>query len=457
MTRTLIKCGWLVTMDDRLGDGMRNAELLYEGDTIRDIGTALNPADAHVIDASDMIVMPGLVNAHMHCWQPQLRAIGSEWMTQDYMKNIHSVLALHYQAEDNYLGCLMGDLAQIDGGTTTVLDWSHNIRDLEMAERSIDAHEASGIRCIYAHGTVKPPTRPGDRPFAEIPHPRERVEALRKGRLSSDDRLVTMAMAILGPDYSTWDVVTHDIQMAREFGLLSTSHSARPEVRLNEDGYIRLANDGLLGPDHNVVHGVYFSDEDVRAVIDCGASITSTCLTEIHHHWPGPILHKVREFGGMPSLGIDVEPVVACSMFREMHVELMYLRAQLLRAGQAAGALPTKLPVTSREALHWATLGGARAIGLEDRIGSLTPGKKADIVMLRASDANLAPVHNPVYTIVEQAGDQNVDTVIVGGVVRKQGGKLTFPEDVRRKLLDELYASAERIMKAAGFEPVRAR
>ncbi len=454
MKRTLIKCGWIVTMDDRLGD-LIGAELLIEDDKIAAVGRDLGAQADETIDASEMIAMPGLVNAHMHCWQPQLRAIGSEWMSPQYMSTIHSRIALHYQAEDNYIGALMTDLAQIDGGTTTIFDWSHNIRDLEMAERAVDGHEESGIRCLYGHGTVKPPAKPGDRPFNEIPHPRERLEALRKKRLSSDDRLVTLAMAILGPDYSVWDVTVHDIRLARELGLLSSSHSGARGASLNPDGYVRLAKEGLLGPDHNIVHGVYFTDDDVKAVVDCGASITSTCLTEIHHHWPGPVVNRVRAFGGMPSLGIDVEPIVASSMFREMHAALLYLRAQELRAAAAANALPDKLPVRSREALQWATIGGARAMGMEKKIGSLTPGKQADIVLLRASDTNLAPVHNPVYTIVEQAGDGNVDTVIIGGITRKKNGKSTYPEAVRRQRLAQLYASAERIMKSAGFEPTR--
>jgi 5-methylthioadenosine/S-adenosylhomocysteine deaminase len=453
MTKTLIKCGWLVTMDPELGE-LKDAELLFEDGDIIAIGQSLNATADETIDGSGMIVMPGLVNAHIHSWQSQLRAMGSEWMTAQYMKNIHSGLALHYQAEDNYIGNLMEDLAQIDGGATTVMDWSHNIRDLEMAEQSIDGHEESGIRCVYGHGTVKPPTKPGDKPFSEIPHPRDRIEALRKGRLSSDDHRVTLAMAILGPDYSSWEIVTGDIAMAREFGLITSSHSAKPENSLNPGGYARLAREGLTGPDHNVVHGVYFTDDDVKAVIDCGASITSTCLTEIHHHWPGPVVNRVRKFGGMPSLGIDVVPVVASSMFREMQAALLYLRAQELRdAAQDNGAQPDEMPIKSREALEWATIGGARALRMEDRIGSLKPGKKADIVMLRATDSNIWPVHNPVFSIVEQAGDGNVDTVIIDGITRKKDGKSTYPEDLRRRKLADLSASSDRIMKSAGFQP----
>jgi 5-methylthioadenosine/S-adenosylhomocysteine deaminase len=134
-------------MDETIGD-LTNAELIFEDDKIVAVGRDLGAEADETIDAGEMIVMPGFVNAHMHCWQPQLRAIGSEWMSPQYMTNVHSRIALHYQAEDNYLGALMTDLAQIDGGTTTVFDWSHNIRDLEMAERAIDGHEESGIRCV---------------------------------------------------------------------------------------------------------------------------------------------------------------------------------------------------------------------------------------------------------------------------------------------------------------------
>ena len=166
------------------------------------------------------------------------------------------------------------------------------------------------------------------------------------------------------------------------------------------------------------------------------------------------MVNRVRKFGGMPSLGIDVVPVVASSMFREMQAALLYLRAQELRdAAQDNGAQPDEMPIKSREALEWATIGGARALRMEDRIGSLKPGKKADIVMLRATDSNIWPVHNPVFSIVEQAGDGNVDTVIIDGITRKKDGKSTYPEDLRRRKLADLSASSDRIMKSAGFQP----
>ena len=157
--RTLVTCGWLVTLDDAIGDH-REGELLYEGDTILAAGKALGATADEVIDASDKIVMPGLVNAHMHTWETALRGIGAEWMTADYMRLIHLNLATRYTPQDDYLANLVGALGQIDAGTTTLVDWCHNITTLEHAERAIDGLRDSGIRAVFAHGTAKPPTRP---------------------------------------------------------------------------------------------------------------------------------------------------------------------------------------------------------------------------------------------------------------------------------------------------------
>ena len=135
---------------------------------------------------------------------------------------------------------------------------------MEMAERAIDGLVDSGIRAVFAHGTAKPMSQKEGTPFTHIPHPRDRVEALRKGRLASDDGRITLAMAILGPDWGTWDVVEHDIRMAREFGLVSSSHTRRREDCVVPDGYHRMAREGLLGPDHNLVHGTSYNHADLR-------------------------------------------------------------------------------------------------------------------------------------------------------------------------------------------------
>lgn len=452
MKRTLIECGWLVTMDDAIGDH-RDAQLLVEGGLIVVAGRNLSAAADERIDARDMIVMPGLIDAHVHTWQTGLRAIGSEWLGPDYHANIHANLATRYRPDDNYIGNLIGALSRINSGVTTILDWCHNLTSLEHAERSVDGLEESGVRAVFAHGTAKPPTKPGELPYTHVPHPRDRIEALRRGRFASDDRLVTLAMAILGPHWGTYDVAEQDIRLARELNLLSTSHATRkiPD-QVAPGGYVKLAEAGLLGPDHNLVHGNYIEDAELRIIVDAGASVTATVMVEMHGHAADPVTLRVRNLGGAPSIGIDVEPIVTGEMFREMQAALLHARWASLRENAAAGRPPFKtIPIQSREALHWATLGNARAIGLEDRIGSLSPGKRADLVMLRATDLNLFPVHNPVFSIVEQAHAGNVDSVMIDGVMRKRGGKLLFDDATLSQRRSELVRSVERVMRDGEF------
>lgn len=451
MKRVLVKCGWLVTLDPGIGE-IRGGELLYRGNTIEAAGRNLGASADETIDASDKIVMPGLVNAHMHTWETALRGIGAEWMSADYFKHVHSNLATRYKPEDNYIANLMGALAQIDAGVTTLVDWCHNITTIEHAERAVDGLTDSGIRAVFAHGTAKPIGLETGTPFTHVPHPRERIESLRKGRLSSDDGRVTLAMAILGPDWGAWEVVEHDVRMAREFGLVSSSHTRRREDCVVRDGYARMAKAGLLGPDHNLVHGTSYDTADLRVVVDSGASLTSTVLVELHHHIGDTMVAAFREQGGKPSIGIDVELYTTGQMFREMQAALLFARGKEVRNNVMRGNSPLKaIPVKSREALEWATVNGAQAFKMDSKIGTLSPGKKADIVMLRANDVNMVPVWDPIYSIVEIAGAGNVDTVIIDGVVRKQNGKLTIDEATLRRRTAELTESGARIMRDGNY------
>jgi hypothetical protein len=158
-----------------------------------------------------------------------------------------------------------------------------------------------------------------------VPHPRERVEALRKGRLASDRGRVTLAMAILGPHYSVWDVVVQDLALAREFGLLSTSHATRRKQDcVTPDGYLRLAKEGLIGPEHNIVHANFFEDDELKAVVEAGASVTPTVMVELHSDYADPLTPRLRALGALPSIGNDVEPIVSGDMFREMQAALLH-------------------------------------------------------------------------------------------------------------------------------------
>src|SRR5690606_32828873 len=192
MKRTLIKNATVLTVDPDLGD-MPGADILIEGNAIAEVERNPAAGDAAVIDGSHWIVIPGLVNAHIHTWEFQLRGIGSDWVgSRDYHANMHRGMATHYTARDVYVGNLLGALNQIHHGATTIFDWCHILRDAEMTDAAIEGLEASGIRAVFGRGTNKPPERPGETPFYKIPFPREEIHRLRTGRLASDDRLVTL-------------------------------------------------------------------------------------------------------------------------------------------------------------------------------------------------------------------------------------------------------------------------
>jgi cytosine/adenosine deaminase-related metal-dependent hydrolase len=454
MARKLIKCGWVVSMDPAVGD-LKDAEILIEGDRIAAIGRNLGAEADEVIDAPAMIAMPGLVNAHMHTWQTGLRAIGCEWAHGEYFKYLHGGMATQYGPEDNYLGNLVGALNQIDGGCTTLNDYCHNITSTEQAERSIDALTDSGIRAVFTMGAGKlPPEREAIEPFERRINPRERVTHIRR-RLADDSALVTMALGVAGPHWAEMEPTRINLRLAREMGLRSSTHATkRPELAVDPRGYYPLLDEGLVGADHSVVHGNYLSDDELKRLFDAGVTFCATVQTELRGYAGDPLVGRVKVLGGTCSLGIDVEPRVSGEMFREMQIALLHALSVCQR-DNARDKKPavSVVPIRSREALAWATIGGAEALGLADRIGTLSPGKKADIVLLDGADLNLFPVHDPVLSIVEQANQGNVDTVLIDGVIRKKGKKLLFTEAVRRQRMVELAASVERIMGQAGYVP----
>jgi 5-methylthioadenosine/S-adenosylhomocysteine deaminase len=137
-------------------------------------------------------------------------------------------------------------------------------------------------------------------------------------------------------------------------------------------------------------------------------------------------------------------------MFGVARAALASQRAMDNAASRAAtGKLPETSTIHCREALGWITMEGARMLKMDDRIGSLTPGKQADLILIRADDLNMWPVHDPVTSVVMQAGTGNVDTVLVAGEFRKRHGRLLYPKLGQRK--EELLASGQRILGELGL------
>lgn len=438
---TLIRCGWLVTGADE--PALRGGELILRGDRIVAVGQRLEQPCEEVIDAGRMIVMPGLVNMHLHTFQTGFRAIGSEWLAPDYFRLFYGDIATRFTPEDNYLGTLFGALGQISAGVTTLADYSHNLRTLEQAERSVDALSDSGIRAVFIHGDgLREPVSPGAMPARRL-HPRDRVEALRRSRFSGAGR-VTLALGIAGPHWADWEASLHNVRLARDLGLIVSSHVTRAHKdAVVPDGYDRLATLGLLGPDHNLVHCNHLTRDEVCRLLDAGCTVTATTSNEFHDYPTDSVVRKVMDHGHRPSLGVDAEAMVSGDLWREMQTALLFARNEGLRSGRRDAM------IASRSALGWVTTAGAEALGMATAIGRLQPGMKADLIMLRADDLNLFPIHEPIASLVEQAHAGNVDTVIIDGITRKRDGRMLADQGWLTSMGERLVESVARLRREA--------
>lgn len=460
MRRLLIRGATLLTMDPALGD-FEQGDLLIEGSRIVAVSPRLDldPSAAEVLDATGMIVLPGFVNAHVHLWEIPLRGLGGDWISsRDYHGNVHRNLATHYEAEDVHLSNLVGSLNQVNGGTTTVLDWCHVVRDAGMADAAIDGIAATGLRAVFARGTHKPPPDASGqvKPYWETPYPREELVRLRAGRLASDDARITLGMATLGPDIATYEVARDEMRLAREFGVVHSAHTwARRGKRRNEDGMWRLAKEGLLGPDHNIAHGNGLEDDELKMVLDHGCSITATDLAEMMNSERIGMLGRVAKAGGTPSLGTDVCVYFNSSMLMELRHAFAHQREADNRDLAAQDAWPSEQHATrTRDAVEWATLGGAKALRLDHRIGSLTPGKEADLIMIDTRTLNVFPAlpgGDPYHVVVLYAENSDIDSVMIGGDWVKRGGRLQYDATALARHQAALLESRRALMARGGY------
>lgn len=432
--RLLVRGGIVVSVDPEIGD-LWQGDVLIEGTEIAAVGPEIDASECEVIDATDCIVIPGFVDTHRHTWQAPLRNIASDWSLFNYLAGLHLGLSGHFRPEDTYAGNYLGALEAVDAGITTLLDWSHNLKTPQHADAAIEALYDVGGRVVFAHGggsrewQVVPPN--------ELPHPHD-ARRVRDEYFSSDDQLVTMALAIRGPQYTIKDVCVHDWKLARELGLRITVHVGDGE--LGRHGSIRwLAGEKLLGDDTTYVHCNTVADDELQLIADSGGTASVAADVEMQMGHGLPATGRLLDVGVRPSLSIDVCTSTGGSMFSLMRTALGMQRALDNQAADQAGLTLGGEPprVTCRDMLEFATIEGARACGLEHWVGSLTPGKQADVVVIRADTVGMFPVNNPVGSLVYNAHIGLIDTVIVAGNVVKRRGELVGGKSRRARTLAE--------------------
>jgi cytosine/adenosine deaminase-related metal-dependent hydrolase len=413
--RILLKQGTVITMDDGIGD-FAAADVLVSDGVIEAVAPDLGDVDAEVIDARGMIVMPGLVDTHRHTWQAALRGIAADWTLGQYMTGLHLGLSALFQPEDTYAGNLLGAVEALDTGITTLVDWSHNVNTPEHSDSAIQGLFDSGIRAVFAHGggadMYQVPST--------VPHDQD-ARRVRERYFSSDDQLCTMAMALRGPQFATLDITEDDLRFARELGLPVTMHVGDGEWGRSRP-VTQMKKRGMLGPDTTYVHCNTLADDELQDIADSGGSVSIAPDIEMQmgHGWPAT--GRLMRVGIRPSLSIDTCVSNSGHMFGTMQIALATQRA-LDNQEPGASDRPA-VSLSSRDVLSFATIDGAKACGLGRKVGTLTPGKQADIVLLRTDTPALSPLNNPIGQVVYSAHPGLVDTVLVAGQVVKSGGRL---------------------------------
>jgi 5-methylthioadenosine/S-adenosylhomocysteine deaminase len=435
---TLIKGGHILTMDPALGD-FGNADVLIDGDRIVAVGPNLEAADAEVIDATNTLVLPGFVDTHRHIWEGVLRNIGTDVPLEgrtSYISHVLHKLAPAFRPEDAYAGNLVSALGAIDAGITTLLDWSHIQGSPAHTDAVVKALEDSGMRAVFAYGF------PWWGKWEER-QPSWFVRAATE-HFSTKDQLLTLALAAPGPEFTDFEITRDHWKLARETGARITTHvgvgSYGQDGKLEEFGAA-----GLLGPDTTYIHCTTLNDTEIQMIVDSGGTVSLAAPVEMMMGHGLPPIQKFLDRGQAPSLSVDVETNVPSDMFNQMRSVLGLQRAIASAEG--------KDPVSARDVLHYATVEGARANGLESKVGTLTPGKQADIVMLRTDRLNVTPLNDPATAVVVGMDTSNVDTVLIAGRVMKRGGKLLHVDwgAVRRMTED----SRDAVIEKSGFKPPR--
>jgi 5-methylthioadenosine/S-adenosylhomocysteine deaminase len=416
--RTLIRGGMVVSADPAVGD-LRQGDVLIEDGRIAAVAATVDAAGAEVVDAAGKIVLPGFVDTHRHTWQTAFRGVGTDWTFGQYRAAMHGTLAPHYRPEDVYLANRLGRIEALGSGVTTMLDWYHCAGRPEHADAAIQGLREAPGRSLFCYCATGPDIT------AEITRVRE--------QLPGDG----MALGLRGPLLTTMDTTAADVALARELGLRVSVHLHGATGWPGGDRLIEdMRERGLLDDRTTFVHCNGISDDQLAMMADAGCSASVSPDVELKMGFGRPETGRLLAAGIRPSLSIDDCPSAGGDMFSTMRTAFSVQRE--LGAG-----------LTARDFVEFATVDGARACGLGDRIGSITVGKDADLILLDAEDPSVFPVGYPAGTVVGAGHPGLVDSVFVAGQAVKRDGRLLGVD--LPALRAQVLESRDRIAAAAGI------
>ncbi|WP_188360585.1 amidohydrolase family protein [Flavobacterium orientale] len=386
------------------------------------------------IDGGGALLLPGFVDVHRHLWETGFKGIGMDWTLPHYLQIMLGEIAPQMTPEAVYYGTLLGALECLEMGITTVWDWSHIMNTPEHTEAAIKALKDSGIRALFGYGT--PGTSVWEWFYESQKFHPEAAKIVRKNYFNGSDDLVQMALAIRGPEYSTMQVTRHDIAMGRDLELPITMHMGCGTFGEKYQGIQQLAQENLLGSDLNFAHGNYFSQQDLACIAATGGSIAITPEVEMQMGIGFPKLSKILDHSIPVGIGADVVTSCSGSMIDQLRLVMQTERAFQHAIAIAEGHQPNANKLGTDQLLELATLGGAKVMGLESKIGSIAIGKKADFILL-TPDQNIQNVSGGLAGYLFSAFQpKDIKMVWVDGKLQiNAGSSISFStSDIRRKL-----------------------
>lgn len=418
--RVLLRGGLVITLDPAIGPFER-ADVLIEGPKIKaiasDLSAAARDGRSVVVSAADRIVMPGFVDPHIHAWEGQLGRFipNANGVPGDRRFNynviLHEIIGPHYRPQDMYIGNLMTALSCIEAGITTFCDNSHNTRSAAHADSAVQGLMDSGVRAVY--GCSSPRFGTWDNQWPQD------LARIKKRYFSSGDQLTTLRMFVVGPPASD----PANFQVARDLDLWISFDGGAGSAQLPE-----FYRKGLLVGRESFNHGGGIPDANWQVMRERGAKLNVCPRSDTQFFLGGNgrgfnALQDALDHGIRPGMSNDNPTAYGVDMFAEMRT-VYFLQHALAQFAKFRGETPPAA-VTVRDVLEFATVRGAECCGLERTCGSLTPGKEADIVLIRTDSMRLSPTSNAIGSVVQAANVGDVDTVFVGGRLRKWRGSLT--------------------------------
>ncbi|MCV7424603.1 amidohydrolase family protein [Mycobacterium yunnanensis] len=391
----LIRHATVLSLDPAIGE-VYDADVLVDGARVTAVGRGLQAPGHDVLDATGCVVIPGFVDTHRHMWEGGLRGLLSAETLDWYFQRVLMGIAPALTPDDLAVAVTLSARAALGSGITTVLDFADVLGDPARTDAVVAALQDTGLRVRFSYGVARAwsAEHGGALPAAD-------VRRVRSTLLADDDALVTMGLAPVVADDAA---ERHNAALADELGL-GIAYHVRDEITPS-----RLLRLGALRPGTTFIHGNGLSRAELTTIADHGGSLSMAPVVEMVLGLGNPMIVEGLTVPGLPlNLSCDVDAAGPTDMFSQMRT--LYLVAR---------AASTDTPLTPRDVLEFATLGGARALGMDATTGSITPGKQADLVVLRADEASAGPLVDPYGAIVLQMDRSHVDAVMVAGVLHRR-------------------------------------